>query len=77
MAEQTVQLQIEGMTCEGCAQGIEHGLKRNKGVRRVRVDWRTGLGEVLFDSEATSEQEILENPVFQRHYKATMLGGCC
>ena len=52
---------------------------REKGVKQVKVNWRTGQGEVTFDSAETSELDILENPVFRRHYKASLIpsGGCC
>ena len=79
MAEAKAVLQIEGMTCDGCAQAIQYSLKRKKGVKQVKVNWRTGQGEVTFDTEETSELDILENPVFRRHYKASLIpsGGCC
>ena len=78
MSEEKVLLQIEGMTCDGCAQTISHSLKRDEGVKQVKVNWRTGQGEVTFDTEETSELDILENPAF-RHYKASLIpsGGCC
>lgn len=79
MSAETIVLQIEGMTCDGCAQGIQHALKRAKGVRAVKVNWRTGQGEVSFDPTETNELDILENPVFRRHYKASLIPseGCC
>lgn len=79
MSEGKVLLQIEGMTCDGCVQTITHFLKRDKGVKQVKVNWRTGQGEVTFDPEETSELGILENPAFRRHYKARRIpsGSCC
>lgn len=79
MAEQIITLQIEGMTCDGCAQGIRYALKRQKGVKTIKIDWRGGMGEVTFDTADTSEQDILENPVFAGHYKASLVPGraCC
>ena len=78
MAEAKAVLQIEGMTCDGCAQAIQYSLKRKKRVKQDKVNWRTGQGEVTFDTEETSELDILENPAF-RHYKASLIpsGGCC
>lgn len=70
MPETKAVLNIQGMTCDGCSQSIEHSLKRQRGVRGVKVNWRTGVGEVLFDPEETEVEEILENRIFQRHYKA-------
>ena len=78
MAEETVVLQIEGMTCDGCAQGITHSLKRAKGIKRVKIDWRAGLGKVAFDPVETDQQEILENRAFAGHYRARLSSpGCC
>lgn len=78
MADTTVTLQIEGMTCDGCAQGIRYALKRQKGIKTIKVDWRRGSGEVTFDTAETSEQDILENPIFAGHYKARLNSpGCC
>ena len=72
MAEETIVLQIRGMTCEGCAQGITYSLNRSKGVKQVKVDWRTGLGEVAFDPARTGPQEILADPAFGGHYSAQL-----
>ena len=79
MPEEKAVLRIEGMTCDGCAQGVQHALKRVAGVSGVKMDWRTGLGEVMFDTEVTSEQDILEDPIFLGHYKASLVArpGCC
>lgn len=79
MAEQSVLLQIEGMTCDGCAQTIKRSLKQNRGVKDVRIDWRSGVGEITFDSEATDRERIVQNRVFQRQYKAQLAssGTCC
>ena len=72
MGEQTIMLEIQGMTCEGCAQGITYALKQSKGIRQVKVDWRAGLGEVAFDTALTSPEEILADPVFKGHYSAQL-----
>jgi copper chaperone CopZ len=74
MGEQTVSLQIEGMTCDGCAQTIKRYLKQDKGVMDARIDWRSGEAEVAFDREGTDEERILGNRVFQRQYKARLAG---
>lgn len=74
MAEQTVQLEITGMTCDGCAQSITRALKRSSGVQQVRVDWKMGRGDVVFDPAETSEQGILDNQVFEFGYEARVSG---
>ena len=78
MAEEKVLLQVEGMTCEGCAQTIERALKRDKGIKKVQIDWRSGKAEVTFSLDETDPLNIVENRVFQGHYKAKMSSpGCC
>ncbi len=77
MAEQTIVLQIEGMTCDGCAQSITHALKRAPGIKQVKVDWRAGTGEVTFDALEADEQDILGHRIFTAHYRASVLPLCC
>ncbi len=72
MEEQRIVLQINGMTCEGCAQGITYSLKRLAGVKQVKVDWRTGLAEVAFDPGLTDPQEILAGSAFGGHFSAEL-----
>lgn len=71
MAETNVKLRIEGMTCDGCAASIEHALKREKGIRRVKVNWRAKEGEVVFDEAETTLDDILDSAIFRRHYGAS------
>jgi copper chaperone CopZ len=77
--ERSVLLEIEGMTCDGCAQTIERALKRDQGVREVRTDWQAGIAEVRFNPEARDVRTILGNRVFQRQYRARLgsPGSCC
>ena len=75
MSETRVVLKIRGMDCEGCAQTIGHSLKRIQGVQEVKIDWKTGLGEVSFDAGLTSEAEILESPVLHSAYEAAVVPG--
>lgn len=39
-------LQVEGMTCQGCANAIKTALGRIEGVLDVRADWQTGKVQV-------------------------------
>lgn len=72
MAQNTIKLNISGMTCQGCADTVARYLKREKGVLKVSVDWKGGSGEVVIDSNITSEEDILSNAVFQGHYSASL-----
>lgn len=72
MAEETIVLEIKGMTCEECAQSITYSLKRAKGVQNVKVDWRAKLGEVAFDPTLIGPQEILDHPAFGGQFGAQL-----
>ena len=73
MSETSIMLRIEGMTCDGCAASIEHAPKRQRGVRRVKVNWRAKSGEVAFDPEKATVDEILQGSIFRRHYAASVI----
>lgn len=77
--ERSVLLEIEGMTCDGCAETIARSLKQDRGVKEVRVNWQSGIAEVTIDPDATDEEKLLGNRVFQRQYKARLAypHGCC
>lgn len=77
MAQQTIALEIKGMTCVGCAQNIEQALKRQKGVKLARLDWRGGTGEVTLDPEQTNVEELLGAPIFRHGYTARLAAGDC
>lgn len=42
-------LEIEGMTCQSCALGVEYELKQVAGVADVKVDYQTGKAVVEYD----------------------------
>ncbi len=65
MSEQTVTLEVQGMSCDGCARSVRRSLLRSEGIGRALVDWRTGLAEILFDPTKTSIERILLNPAFR------------
>jgi len=46
---QQVTLEIEGMTCQSCALGVEYELKQVDGVVDAKVNYKNGLGLVTFD----------------------------
>jgi len=77
LAEQTLVLQIEGMTCEDCSQTIQDTLRGEKGVKDVQVDWCCGTGVVIFDGAQTTQERILNSSAFQHEYRATAAGGKC
>lgn len=53
----TVDLAVEGMTCESCVQGIEHQLGKLQGVTRCKVDLAAGKATVEYrEGEVDPEQ---------------------
>lgn len=57
---ETVNLAIEGMHCEGCAQIIESVLARLEGVRTSAVSHRDGSARVLFDPARVTREKIAQ-----------------
>jgi mercuric ion binding protein len=50
---------IEGMTCEiGCAKTIESKLSKTAGVASVAVSFENKLGEIVYDANVISKEEI-------------------
>ena len=74
MGEAYAELQITGMTCDGCAQTIRRGLGRELGVRSVSMDWKSGRARVQFDPEATDADRIAAAPAFRSRFSAELMG---
>ncbi|MDR1886247.1 MAG: sulfite exporter TauE/SafE family protein [Synergistaceae bacterium] len=51
-------LRIGGMTCAGCENRIERGLKKLEGVSEVRASYGLGTASVVFDGSVTSLGKI-------------------
>ena len=58
MKEKELTLQILGMHCAACAEGIESGLKRLDGVIEIRVNFATKEALVKFDEEKVTLDKI-------------------
>ena len=63
--------QISGLTCEGCARGLEEKLQRAPGISGARVD--KSVDEALIVSALSAEQ--LEVLIDEAGYQGTLLGG--
>ena len=50
--------QIGGMTCVNCQNRIEKTLKHTEGVRKIAVSYRTGMAEMVFETDEISFGEI-------------------
>ncbi|MEW6296486.1 MAG: mercury(II) reductase [Thermodesulfobacteriota bacterium] len=70
MAErQQITLQIEGMTCDGCAGHVRKALTNVDGVHEVRLPtWQAGKAETLVSTQVTDE--ALMSAVEQAGYRA-------
>lgn len=59
MARSTVELKVEGMTCDACVRAIERKLSKVAGVESAKVDLEGGRARVeLDDSRAGADQLI-------------------
>ncbi|OJU98649.1 MAG: hypothetical protein BGO12_19900 [Verrucomicrobia bacterium 61-8] len=67
VAGKVVQLRINGMTCAGCAIGIEHALLDIQGVLSAKVNWLTGIGTVTIDPGKVHPEDIV-NAKIQGQY---------
>jgi len=65
-----VGLAIEGMHCNSCASGIQLVLQSTDGVINASASYDTKKGEVEFDEEKTTLDNVLK-AIEQLGYKAT------
>ena len=56
----TLDLKIEGMTCESCNLHVAHAAQEIEGVSGAKADFTTGKAEVKFDPSQTTEDEIVQ-----------------
>ena len=58
---QKIAVEIEGMTCQiGCAKTIESKLSKTAGVSSAVVTFDKKLGEIVYDSNQITKEEISE-----------------
>jgi len=65
-----VNLDIEGMHCNSCSSGIQLVLQSTDGVINASASYDTKKGEVEFDEEKTTLDNVLK-AIEQLGYKAT------
>jgi copper chaperone CopZ len=59
MAKSTLELNVEGMTCDGCVRSVERKLLKVAGVESAQVNLGTGRATVEYDdSKARADQFI-------------------
>ena len=57
---QKVKLDIEGMTCSGCAFGVETALKKVDGVKQAGASFDEKSAEVEFDPAVAKVEQLVE-----------------
>jgi len=57
----TIDLKIEGMTCESCNLHVAHAAQEVDGVFGAEADFKTGNAKVKFDPSKTSEDKIVQS----------------
>lgn len=58
---QTLQLDVEGMTCEACDSHVAYAAQEVDGVIEVQADHKTGKAEVKYDKTKTSKEDIIKS----------------
>jgi copper chaperone CopZ len=59
MAKSNVELQVEGMTCQGCVRSIEVKLSKMPGVASARVDLSEGKATVEYDDSRARVDQLI------------------
>ena len=72
--EKTVILSVSNMTCAVCPITVKKSLKEVIGVSRVSVDFKEKTAIVMFDSQKTSEEALLQ-ATKNAGYPATIKNG--
>lgn len=60
MMEKIIKLKIKGMGCSSCALKIEDFLKKEPGIKDVRINFLEEKGYIKYDSEKISVDKIIE-----------------
>ena len=67
---ETAQIDIKGMTCEGCVNQVKTALEKVEGVKEVKVTLADNNATVVYDTKK-SDHKKLENAVNSTGFKAT------
>jgi copper chaperone CopZ len=68
----TATIKVEGMVCQGCKRTVKNYLKSMDGTKRVDITLSEKKAEVIYDSDKTSAEELVNAKVFQGAYSATL-----
>jgi copper chaperone CopZ len=59
MAHTTVELKVEGMTCQGCVRSVEKKLSGVAGVESAQVDLAAGKALMVFDDAKVQPSQLI------------------
>lgn len=60
MMMQTMKLNIDGMTCQGCVRSVKQALQSLKGVDNVAVDLAQGTAVIDYQENTVNQQQCIE-----------------
>ena len=61
MSIEKINLNISGMTCVNCSNGIQNFLKKQKGILKTQVSFASSEGEFQIDSKFYSKEKLISN----------------
>jgi mercuric reductase len=72
MKEEKLSLEITGMTCDHCAVSIEKMVKAKPGIKNAAANFKNGKGEIEFNPETISKEEIINTINSSKSYRAKL-----
>lgn len=63
----TLAVRVDGMTCAGCAVGVQQALLEVPGVVTADVDWQTGFAGIQYHEQQVTPEEILQAKVQEQY----------
>ncbi|MGB0989718.1 MAG: heavy metal translocating P-type ATPase [Halarcobacter sp.] len=60
MSKEKINLNISGMTCVNCSNGIEKFLNKQKGVQSTKVSFASSEGEFTIDTENMTKETLIK-----------------
>ncbi len=69
---ETINLDIKGMHCGMCANGIQMMLSVKGGIEKAEISWDAKKGVVEYDPEKITVEEILKTVASTGEYTATV-----
>ena len=61
MSKEKINLNISGMTCVNCSNGIEKFISKQKGIKECHVSFASSEGEFIFDNSIILKDAIVSN----------------